>query len=342
MAAPQVSGPPGGALQNRPARVPPEESVWKRYSPHHELPVSVTTSVAVHVLFFTLLAFGVLGMLFLPRPEQAEVPPLAVDFLTVENGDGKEPDRRDIDPVGRRRKEEVDKRADKEPSQPPPRPGIEELPPPKVPPPVFPELRDKPEAELLFAQGTQAMEVLARIDERMRIRLVDAQLSRPGPGGSKDTKGPPGRLNNIIPPALRWTVIFNTSNGRDYRMQLADLGAIVAVPLTPDGQESLVFRDLRGASPVGKVEDIGKIQRLSWVDDKPESVRSLAQELNVPLTTRCFVAFFPERLEAQLLELELNYHGKKTEEQIAETHFRIVRRNNHYEPEVVGQRLRRR
>src|SRR5690349_10934356 len=42
--------PPGQAQQ------PPEERFWIRYSPHHECPVSITGSIALHVLIAAILA----------------------------------------------------------------------------------------------------------------------------------------------------------------------------------------------------------------------------------------------------------------------------------------------
>src|SRR5262249_34263688 len=40
-------------------RIPPDESMWQRYSPHGEAPISAAASVALHALAFGgLLLFG--------------------------------------------------------------------------------------------------------------------------------------------------------------------------------------------------------------------------------------------------------------------------------------------
>jgi hypothetical protein len=56
----------------------------------------------------------------------------------------------------------------------------------------------------------------------------------------------------------------------------------------------------------------------------------------VPMPDGPIVAFFPEKLEAELLRKELSYRGKK-EEDIRETHFKIKVTSGKYVPEVVEQ-----
>ena len=48
------------------------------------------------------------------------------------------------------------------------------------------------------------------------------------------------------------------------------------------------------------------------------------------------VAFFPEKLEAELLRKELNFRNKK-EEDIKETHFKIRQSGASFIPEVADQ-----
>src|SRR5205814_1983334 len=89
----------------------------------------------------------------------------------------------------------------------------------------------------------------------------------------------------------------------------------------PDGQY-LVMRDLK--PPVAPAaEDVKQIQLIWWIDDRPESVRDLAQALGLREVPRYFIAFFPESFEQKLVQLEKKYKGKQ-EHQIRETRFRIV------------------
>jgi hypothetical protein len=134
---------------------------------------------------------------------------------------------------------------------------------------------------------------------------------------------------------LRWTMVFDTKDGADYAKQLDALGAILAVPA--DDGKFLVIRDLK-QRPVKPVEeDIKTIQRIFWVDDRTDSVAPLAKALQLKDTPRFIVAFFPEKLEKELLAKELKFQGKKVHE-IEETRFRVVPRGDTCVPLVIDQR----
>ena len=133
---------------------------------------------------------------------------------------------------------------------------------------------------------------------------------------------------------LRWVMKFNTFNGSDYRRQLAGLGAILAFPQADGGY--IVYRDLNQKPIKGEVEDIASIKRIFWVDEKKDSIRSLAEAMDVPVPDGPIIAFFPEKLEAELLRKELKFKNKK-EEDIKETHFKIRLVGGSYVPEVVDQ-----
>src|SRR5205809_344251 len=115
---------------------------------------------------------------------------------------------------------------------------------------------------------------------------------------------------------------FNTHSGGDYKNQLIGLGAMIAVPTSKDG-EFVLIRDLN--NPRGQIEDVTKLNRIYWIDDKPESVRSLFSVLKEVPQPSYFVAFFPAKLEQDLLRLELEYTQKKyrtrDEDKIHETKF---------------------
>jgi hypothetical protein len=128
---------------------------------------------------------------------------------------------------------------------------------------------------------------------------------------------------------------FNTLNGNDYRRQLAGLGAILAFPQS-DGSY-MIYEDLSKTPAKGKIQDLGSIKRIFWVDEKKDSIRSLASAMDVPVPDGPIVAFFPPELEAELLRKELAFKGKK-EEDIKETQFKINRGSGgKYVPEVVEQ-----
>jgi hypothetical protein len=179
---------------------------------------------------------------------------------------------------------------------------------------------------------------------------ISGQVAGKGKGGSgKDGGQGPGDGTGIGPGKgegrgnitqrekrqIRWKMEFKTFNGEDYANQLKDLGAILAIPGPND--EYLVIRDLdRRHGPVqARSEDLKDLNRIWWVDDRPESVHSLARALGIQPMPHHIIAFFPQSLEKELLEKELKaFHGK--EEDIKETVFRVDRRGGRYEPVVMS------
>jgi serine/threonine protein kinase len=154
-----------------------------------------------------------------------------------------------------------------------------------------------------------------------------------GKGGS--TRLVTGNSEKRAKRPLRWTLIFNTRDGEDYKKQLQAFGAILAVPDPRNPTKYLVIRDLDWPEP--KAEDLTRIERIWWIDDKPQSVQSLAGALNLQPPPH-FVVYFPERVERDLLEKELTYCGRK-ESEITETRFEVRRGpGGKYEAFVLTQR----
>src|SRR5262249_54122357 len=141
-----------------------------------------------------------------------------------------------------------------------------------------------------------------------------------------------GKLTQREKRVLRWVMVFDTYNGEDYARQLAGLGAYLAIPLS-DGQYRLI-KDLAARPATGHIEDLSGIKRIFWVDDKRDSVIALCRALAISPVPEHVVAFFPERLEKRLLEIELKYQGRR-EEEIYETRFKIRKSGGGYEPVVI-------
>jgi hypothetical protein len=131
---------------------------------------------------------------------------------------------------------------------------------------------------------------------------------------------------------------FSTQNGADYVSQLKGLGAILAIPVTegPSPQYKII-RNLDQRPPKLLDEDLSKIQRIYWVDDKQQSVAGVLDALGLQgMHPSHFVAFMPESLEQKLFKMELNFRGLK-EDQIHETKFEVVRGPGGYQPRVIEQ-----
>src|SRR5262249_23800161 len=79
----------GSRTSVKSSRLPPEERFWQRYSPHHEFPLSVSSSVFVHIVGLVLLVFGG-GLLWLILGNRGDHS-LPVDAIAVEGGGGGDP-----------------------------------------------------------------------------------------------------------------------------------------------------------------------------------------------------------------------------------------------------------
>jgi hypothetical protein len=327
--------------------VPPENSLWKRYSPHHELPVSVTTSAVTHAVFFALLVFGVLGALFW-KQSAGQPPPLGPVVEISNDGPSGGADGDDRAGNGNPLEKVLPQDAQDPPAAPKPqqrRAG--ELPQLKKPE-VVQDIDFRIRGNKEFADDpTEAMKTLGRIDKETRDLLI--RSARRGPVGP--STGPreaviDSTVDVRLMRALRWTMVFNREDGQDYRRQLAGLTAqmkektIVAIK-EPDGRYR-VFRDLDSDRPASAIEDLSTMQRIFWVDNKPDSVRALSRVLGLAQPPPSIAILFPEELEHKLLRIELAHAGLREdqEKQIKETRFGIIRQGKNYEPVVTGQRLK--
>jgi hypothetical protein len=320
-----------------------------RYSPHHEFPLSTVTSVGLHALVIGLLIIG--GILIARLNWGGDVAPPPSNVVAFEDqagggggnpngvgkgpgdgatGDPEAPDAPLEDPnepvvVGQREKLQE---AQKELLQ-------------------LDEFKDE-EGKRLIEEGGKEVTKILNLKTDVRKKLNAGLAAGKGKGGSGsgggsgtgvgtgtgDKVGPgTGNADRAKRP-LRWTLIFNTRDGRDYRKQLQAFGAILAIPDPKSADGYLVIRDLENPKPVA--EDIAKIERIYWIDDKPASVRSLSAALDMPPPAH-FIVFFPREFEEKLLKLELGYRNKQ-ENEINETRFEVRRSEGTYEPYVISQR----
>jgi hypothetical protein len=327
---------------------PAEEPFWNRYSAHHEFPLSTATSIALHVLALVFLI--VAGWWVASMIEKSKLEVGTLEESTLAGGGGN-------------RQGEGNAAGDRPPAS----SGQEDVTPPTTEPPkpvadvaplepIKKQFADQLDVILKDTDGraineaNEAVKALQKLTLATRNKLLNPLGPGKGQGGSgrdggkdagkdtgKDKFTGPGvnKFSQRQTRVLRWVMRFNTLNGNDYRRQLAGLGAILAFP-QPDGGY-VIYRDLTKTPAKGEVEDIAGIKRIFWVDEKKDSIRSLASAMDVPVPDGPIVAFFPVELEAELLRKELLYKGKK-EEDIKETHFKINRGSGgKYVPEVVEQ-----
>lgn len=327
------------------ATQPPDERFWKRYSRHHEFPISSVASIVIHSIMVLVLVL--IGIAVIASHNQ----PLPMDTIALSDGggggnpegDGNGPGNGVPPPPSKEvAANDNDSKVVAAPRQ---DPNPDALPEPKVNPVELPPNADQRQIE----PDNNAFNEISGRSSDLQHKLLEGLRAGKGQGGSgsgggKGTgvgtgEGPgtgPGKGNIGVRQKrlLRWTLVFSTTTGEDYRRQLSALGAILAVP-QPD-KSYIVIRDLSHVPVHGKVEDPNKLNRIFWIDDKRESVAALSHALGIRPQPEFMVAFFPEELEQELLHKELAYRNR-SEDEIRETRFEVRYEGGRYFPVVVDQ-----
>jgi hypothetical protein len=325
-----------------------EEPILVKYSAHHELPLSTVSSLGLHALVVGALI--VVGIIIAKLSWNDREDPIPTDVVVAGGGGGnpqgfgEEPGSGALNPPESPR----DDPQGHQPPAPAPRPGLKN---PEKDPITLPD--PDPQGERPVDVGNKAVfdrwqRVERDVRERLDRGLAGKDKDGPGKGGGDGTgtgpgsggkEGPGTGTADRMKRSMRWELVFNTRDGRDYKRQLKAFGAILAFadPDNPGGY--LVIRDLDQERPAARPEDIGRIERIFWIDDSPASVRSLSAAVGLAKPPTRFFVFFSEELEQKLLRLELAYHGWK-ESDIAETRFDVRKRGDTYEPVVVNQSRR--
>jgi hypothetical protein len=331
----------------RPAALP-EERFWKKYSKHHELPLSTASSVVLHAIGIAILiGAGIIWARYKANYGKVEVAPLIIA------GGGGQRGGIDGPPTGTGQAESIQQDAQATETRPPSEVPKADL--KKAEAMQSPVLPKSTPSERLFQENPELSAKLSGVGEAAHKKIGELQgLASKGKGGRGSGGGHGGGVGtgtgDLTGPGVqnltqrskrqsRWIMVFNTRDGEDYARQLSGLRAILAFP-APNAKEGwMVIEDI-GKRPVEpRPKDVGEIDRIYWVDDKQGSVASLAHALRIDSPPPFFAAFFPVELEKELLEKELKYRNA-AEDEIDETRF-VVRRSRTgrgYEPYVVEQR----
>jgi hypothetical protein len=353
-ASPTDNKVPAAATPRKPL-IPPEESMWKRYSPHHEFGLSNAVSWALHILA------GALILVVVPilAASKSEGPPQSMEPVVLAKAED-EPLKNQKGGGGAGGKDDVTT-PEEDTGEPEDTPKNREeiagkgdtLSDPVKPPKVKVQSTRSGTRTVVSGNvpadldklGQKAFLVLG--DRRGSSKAKRSKDSGDGSGGGKD-KGTQGGSGEDVDQRrakrqLRWRLTFNRdSNGPDYRDKLRYLGAILVVAeyrrdargkpmLDAEGkamlQYRLVIRDIRqGARP--REEDVRQIPGIFWIDDKRDSVTALADALGIqppPL----FACFFPRKVEEELRRLEKQKYGGP-EDKIERTLFHVEGRAGKY------------
>jgi RNA polymerase sigma factor (sigma-70 family) len=102
------------------------------------------------------------------------------------------------------------------------------------------------------------------------------------PAAKKDERPKSDKERDRI---LRWKIVFNTTDGNEYAMQLEALGAKLAIPTKEHNQYRLIC-DLSKRPVTTTVEDISKMDHIFLLETAKESIQMLTKELGLKVSVR--------------------------------------------------------
>jgi hypothetical protein len=347
---------------------PPDQRFWKRYSPHHEFPLSLVIAIFLHIAAVVLMVFA--AAWFIASQERAAPP--RMDLVEIEGGspalDGlgtgdtlKGSGDKDKENVGEASGDKLR----------PPRPDEMKI--AKLKEPVEgPKLKfPGPENEVSDEEGDDPF---ARLDQKSKQAAADIiQATKPPPppagtkskgvkGGGKSigTGGPKGKggtgkgnrtgpgkgtraygqaLTDQRKRQMRWQILASL----DGQIHLAKLKALRVTLVMPSGKqgEYKLFDLERSLLPqmTKRLEQLA--DKVWWTNNDPAEVQALARVLGLREMPPCFVIFLPKALEDRMVQLEEEYQGAR-EEQIEKTIWDVPQRDGRFasEPHIVRQILK--
>jgi hypothetical protein len=300
--------------------LPPAEEFWTKYNNRLEFPFSTAGAVLLHVL----VAVAVVLMLARMRadaPDRSNLPVMITSIVGLGEGSPGASD------------EQPDRPVQNEKIEMPPIPLADQVRLPQVRETLREALPDPTGVAIPDHKAAEFLDV----DKKLAQALVRGAGPR-GPGS--------GGVGNDTPIAqsFRWTLRFQTRDGRDFVYQLGALRAQILAPLPPDNAKCLLFEDLTAELPRGRAATDEDIQRLAgrvrFCDRNRDSVRQVAGALRLEQTPTVFYAFFPTDLTTDWAAKERAFRGadpKDTEETV----FVVSVAGGRPDVRVVEQKLRK-
>jgi hypothetical protein len=350
-----------------------EPSIWKRFSPRGECPISIASSFLLHVGVLALIIAWILWNLGDLGNTSSRPPEMDIVEIEGEGGGlgGKSMGSGALDtgiPGRREGAENVKEMKRNQPGALIPKdselaklPNLELDPPPAQPDETPPVKDGNPWYEL---------DVQRKLNEKMLDQENKKQVGQVGagmkngdtnaaPGGAGGLKGPgvgknkagkEGKgqsltgqiLNTQRRRELRWNIRVASTDADVHLKKLQALKAILIVPLQSQPGYALKFdlsKPTIGAGEKVRAEDdFGKVRWSSKGELSPIAAASLAKALKLPEVPSFTVIYLPKSIEDAMAERELNFMGRQ-EHEILQTIWDVRQRDGVYEnePYIVQQ-----
>ncbi len=312
--------------------VVPDEKLWITYSRKWALPLSALTSPLLHVAVIVLVV--VLSLITRHDDDSIEFD----EILIAENPGGGNNGLDDGMRLGLPQGKDVGQAVSDRPKMPLPDIANQPLPVVHQAPPAQPEKPVEIDVKASIEQKYASLQPLPSLKPLFK-GSPDGIPTAAGTAGRGSGKGPgtgpgegpgdgsAGHLSQKQKRQLRWTLLFNIKSARNYLDQLGRMNAIIGVQY-PD-QSIKLIRDL--SRRPARLEAGDRVpDRIFWMDDNADSVRSIASELGIADVPWRVIAFFPASIEEELVRKEHAYglvYGRESEDQILETVFQVT---DHY------------
>lgn len=349
--------------------VPPEEAFWQRYSPHFELPLAGMSSLLLHGLVIGVIIVITATYFFQGGEENVSPPSMDVVMLSGggggEEGAGAEPgapgeagqeQTAELTPAGANEMSPSELPADLKEAAP------IELDVPDATAPredsaadLFKEIRE--EAKKQSESKTEKKPVASKPRPLPGVGKKVAKFGTGNPkgagglGGSgggpgRGTKGRgtgfgggPGRTATRAE-VLAWRWRFNLQGSpREHADKLAAIGVTLAIPKRTGGG-FLIARDLKRRPVEVRFDDLADFKdAVKWYNTDAQSVRGLANELQLPFVPPHVILLLPKDREQKMAAEEARFarEHRRNLKTVRATWFDFRIRGGGYEPIAIRQ-----
>ena len=345
--------------------LPPDESMWEKYSPHFEFPLASATSLFLHGTIIGMIAIGGMAFFWAAREEAAQPPRMDVvmlegggtglEGLSGEAGSPGAPD------AGRpKQTENIGPDTPEQPERTPtPRAFKDAL--PELGLPVIDDGRTPLNAEITIELERLAAEAKEQAEKERKISPPansGATMKKPGLTGTGNAKGLGGKggsgnglgVGSKIGTGVgkggfigrkptdqeifAWRWNFSLGNdGQEHARMLAAIGVNVAVG-DPKGQVFFITDLNRRPVELKRGELPDPKEVVGWRNRKEESIRALAKELELPFTPVFVQMMLPKDREKKMAAEEVRFAAQQRRDlrTVRKTWFQFRLNNGVYEP----------
>ena len=338
--------------------LPPDESFWQRYSPHHEFPLAAMTSFFIHGLVFGVMGLGALGILWYLFQDAGESrKPPSMDVVQISGGgDGFEGlgGEAGLPGTADAKTEAVPDAPAKVEAVPETAADLKDAPRVEFDIPEVGPIEPKTDLDSLLSNLEKDAAIQAKKETPVKksMKVVSSGTGNQGTGGMSGAGGGPGKgirgsglgvggpggrkATKAEVYAWRWHFELY-GGGKEHVDKYIAMGVTVALR-HPNG--SLFFiQDLRRRPVELQLGNLDKYKdAVKWQNVSPVSLLNLAKELGLRFEPVQAIMLLPVDREQRMADEELRFARKLgiPVSEIEKTVFDFQLRGGQFEPVVLN------